>query len=122
MVITRHSFVRYSRELDSAVLVDSALAEDLANHPKVTAIEGNLPDVFEQVSSGSLDVVLCISVLEHLWNPLATLQECNRVVRAGGLCLFNVPSWRGKRFLEYSAFRLGRAPGKKWMTTRTITM
>jgi hypothetical protein len=26
------------------------------------------------------------------------------------MCLFNVPSWRGKKFLEYSAFRLGLSP------------
>jgi hypothetical protein len=26
------------------------------------------------------------------------------------MCLFNVPSWRGKWFLEYSAFRLGLSP------------
>ena len=28
----------------------------------------------------------------------------------GGVCLLNVPSWRGKRFLEYSAFKLGLSP------------
>ena len=28
----------------------------------------------------------------------------------GGVCLLNVPSWRGKRFLELSAFRLGLSP------------
>lgn len=97
-------------ELDRAVLVDFALAPDLKVHPKVTAFEGVLPDALSQVPSGSLDVVLCISVLEHLWNPLAVLQQCLRLVRPGGLCLFNVPSWRGKRFLEFSAFRLELSP------------
>jgi hypothetical protein len=28
----------------------------------------------------------------------------------GGTCLLNVPSWRGKFFLEFSAFRLGLSP------------
>ncbi|MFI5116981.1 MAG: methyltransferase domain-containing protein [Terriglobales bacterium] len=93
--------------LDSAVLVDCALAPDLKSHPKVTALEGVLPSVLAQIPSNSLQVVLCISVLEHLWNPLEALQECFRIIRPGGICLFNVPSWRGKRFLEYSAFRLG---------------
>jgi SAM-dependent methyltransferase len=96
--------------LERAVLVDLALADDLKNHPKVTALEGVLPSVLAQVPSASLDIVLCMSVLEHLWNPLAVLQECFRIVRRGGACLFNVPSWRGKRFLEYSAFRLGLSP------------
>lgn len=97
-------------EIEHAVLVDSALAPDLKEQPKVTAIEGVLPAVLDQLPSSSLDIVLCVSVLEHLWNPLAALEACFRIVRPGGLCLFNVPSWRGKRFLEYSAFRLGMSP------------
>ena len=96
--------------LEKAVLVDSALANDLKSQPKITAIEGLLPGALEQISSASLDTVLCVSVLEHLWNPLDTLEECFRIVRPDGICLFNVPSWRGKRFLEYSAFRLGLSP------------
>ena len=97
-------------ELERAVLVDSALAGDLKKEPKVTAIEGILPEVLKQVQSASLDVVLCVSVLEHLWDPETVLRECYRIVRPGGICLFNVPSWRGKWFLEFSAFRLGLSP------------
>lgn len=97
-------------ELAKAVVVDVALAEDLKTQSKVIALEGSLPTVLSQVASGSLDVALCMSVLEHLWTPLDTIRECFRVVRPGGLCLFNVPSWRGKIFLEYSAFRLGLSP------------
>jgi SAM-dependent methyltransferase len=97
-------------QLKRAVLVDSALAADLKGMSNVTAIEGTLPDVLAQIPSGSLDVVLCISVLEHLWDPLIALQHFRRIVRGGGVCLFNVPSWRGKKFLEYSAFRLGLSP------------
>ena len=97
-------------EIERAVLVDSALAADLKGSPNVTAIEGTLPNVLEQVPSSSLDIVLCISVLEHLWEPLIALEHCLRIVRPDGICLFNVPSWRGKKFLEYSAFRLGLSP------------
>jgi SAM-dependent methyltransferase len=97
-------------ELKRAVLVDSALAADLKNDSKITAIEGKLPDVLEQVPADSLDIVLCISVLEHVWEPLTMLEHCLRIVRPDGVCLFNVPSWRGKKFLEYSAFRLGLSP------------
>lgn len=105
------AFVRSTLDvLDRAVLVDIALSEELKAHPKVTAVEGVLPGALSQVPSASLDVVICISVLEHLWDPLAALQECYRIVRPEGVCLFNVPSWRGKRFLEYSAFRLGLSP------------
>jgi SAM-dependent methyltransferase len=97
-------------ELKQAVLVDSALAGDLKGLPNVKAIEGTLPDALAQIPSTSLDLVLCISVLEHLWDPLAVLRHCLRIVRPDGICLFNVPSWRGKKFLEFSAFRLGLSP------------
>ena len=97
-------------ELQQAVLVDFALSPELKGLPKVTAVEGILPGALSEVASASLDIVLCISVLEHLWDPLTALEECLRIVRPGGMCLFNVPSWRGKRFLEYSAFRLGLSP------------
>jgi hypothetical protein len=52
-------------------------------------------------------------VLEHLWDPLAMLRELHRVTAAGGVCLVNVPSWQGKRFLEFSAFRLGLSPAEE---------
>jgi len=97
-------------EIESAVLVDSAIAPDLKEQSKVTAIEGTLPAVLNTVPATSLDVVMCVSVLEHLWEPVRALEEAFRIVRPGGICLFNVPSWRGKWFLEYSAFRLGLSP------------
>lgn len=97
-------------EAEHAVLVDVALADDLKRRPDVTAIEGALPDVLSAIPDASLDVVTCLSVLEHLWDPATVLAECRRVVAPGGVCLFNVPSWRGKRALEFSAFRLGLSP------------
>jgi SAM-dependent methyltransferase len=97
-------------EIDRAVLIDVALAPDLKEHGRVTALEGTLPDALGSVTDASLDVAMCISVLEHLAQPLDTLVELRRVTAPGGLCLVNVPSWRGKRYLEFSAFRLGLSP------------
>jgi SAM-dependent methyltransferase len=93
-----------------AVLVDVALAPDLKEHRSVTAIEGRLPEALAAVEDDSLDVVLSVNVLEHLWDPLALLQELRRVAAPGGTCFVNVPSWRGKWFLELSAFRFGLSP------------
>ena len=97
-------------EIDHAVLVDVALAPDLMANPRVTGIEGSLPDALGGVPDGSLDVVLCISALEHLPDPLAPLVAFRRVVRPGGVVLVNVPTWWGKRMLELSAFRLHLSP------------
>lgn len=97
-------------EVAKAVLVDVAIAPDLKQHPKVQALEGGLPDALVGLPDASLDVVLIVSVLEHLWEPLRALQEIRRLLRPGGTCLVNVPSWRGRRYLELSAFKLGLSP------------
>jgi SAM-dependent methyltransferase len=94
-------------EVDHGVLVDVALAPDLVADDRLTAIEGPLPDALSAVPDDSLDVVMCVSVLEHLEQPLDALREFRRIVRPGGTVLVNVPSWLGKRMLELSAFRLG---------------
>lgn len=92
------------------VLLDVALAPDLKEHPKVRAIEGALPEAMGEVSDRSLDVIICNSVLEHLWEPLVVLREFQRVLAPEGTVLINVPSWRGKYFLEISAFRFRMSP------------
>ena len=94
----------------SAALVDVSISPDLVAHPKVATLTGPMPGVLSEVPSSSLDVVLCISVLEHLWEPEHAIREFRRMLAPGGVCLLNVPSWRGKRFLEYSAFKLGLSP------------
>jgi SAM-dependent methyltransferase len=100
-------------QVETAVLVDVSISADLRQHPKVTALEGDIPNVVRDLPAKSLDVIFCISVLEHLWNPGATLSEFRRLLAPGGVCLINVPSWRGKRLLEYSAFRLGLSPAEE---------
>ena len=100
-------------EVGTATLVDVSLAPDLATSPKVRAIEGLLPGAMDEIEDASLDVVLCMSVVEHLWEPEQTVAHFHRVLRPGGVCAVNVPSWRGKRALEYSAFRLGLSPAEE---------
>lgn len=100
-------------EVGSALLVDVALAPDLLTHRQVKAIEGRLPDALVDLPDQSLDVALCMSVVEHLWEPLPTLAQLHRLLRPGGVCAVNVPSWLGKRALEFSAFKLGWSPASE---------
>ena len=97
-------------DVRQAVLVDVALAPDLKTEQKVNAIEGTMPDALGVISDASLDVIVCNNVLEHLWEPLTMLREIHRILAPGGSLFVNVPSWRGKWFLEFSAFRLGLSP------------
>jgi len=94
----------------AVTLVDVSLAPDLKRHSSVHAIEGSLPDALSNLASGSLDAILCLSVLEHVWRPVELLKECHRTLAPGGICLINVPSWHGKGWLEFSAFKLGLSP------------
>jgi SAM-dependent methyltransferase len=95
------------------LLVDLQLADDLKRLPKVQAIEGRIETVLPGVASESLDVALCLSVLEHLDEPQDTLDGLHRILAPGGLALINVPTWRGKTLLELSAFRLGLSPARE---------
>lgn len=98
------------KDVAQLLLLDVSLDPALAEHPKVTAVEGVLPEALAGLADRSQDVVVCNSVLEHLWQPQATLDEIFRILAPDGVLLLNVPSWRGKFFLEFSAFRLGTSP------------
>jgi SAM-dependent methyltransferase len=97
-------------EVAHLVLADVSLAPALRANPKIVAHEGDLLATVRGLPTGDLDVVLIVSVLEHVWEPLEVMREIRRALRPGGVCLVNVPSWRGKWFLELSAFRLGLSP------------
>jgi SAM-dependent methyltransferase len=97
----------------AALLVDVALADDLKRHPKVTAIEASALEVLPTLDEASLDVVLCLSVLEHLWQPQSALDHFHRILAPGGVAILNVPSWLGKPFLELAAFRLRVSPAEE---------
>ncbi len=99
--------------VERALLVDVAIADDLKAHPKVTAVEGALGEVLPTIASSSFDVTLCLSVLEHMWDPGTVVHELRRVTAPGGVVLLNVPTWLGKRALELSAFRLGLSPAEE---------
>ncbi len=100
-------------EAARVVLADVAIADDLVRHPRVQALTGPLEGSLATLDDGSLDVIMCVSVLEHLWEPLDTLKHFHRLLAPGGICLLNVPSWAGKRFLEFSAFQLKLSPASE---------
>jgi SAM-dependent methyltransferase len=62
------------------------------------------------LADASVDFIVINSVLEHLEYPDAVLAEIYRSLKPGGWLFVNVPNWRGKTFLEFSAFKLGLSP------------
>lgn len=94
----------------SGLGVDVRISPEARAIEKLSFIESTIESALPELEDGKFDVVLLISVLEHLWEPLTALENCRRVLRPGGVLLVNVPTWRGRLFLEFSAFRLGLSP------------
>ncbi len=94
----------------SGLGVDVRISSEARAVDKLSFVESSIETALPDLEDGRFDVVLLISVLEHLWEPLPMLEHCRRVLRPGGVLFVNVPTWRGKFFLELSAFRLGLSP------------
>jgi len=45
---------------------------------------------FLPIRSESVDVVICYNVIDHCMDPCRVLKEINRILRPGGLLLFEV--------------------------------
>ncbi len=90
--------------------VDFSVAPELRNAKGYTFHEGPIEATLPKLPAASFDAVLLISVLEHLREPQTAIDTAWRLLRPDGVLLINVPTWRGKFFLEFSAFRLGLSP------------
>jgi SAM-dependent methyltransferase len=97
-------------KLKRGIGVDFQIAPELQTLEKFTFHEGTIEETLRTLEGETVDVVMLISVLEHLVEPQFVIQSAWRLLRRSGLLLINVPTWNGKRFLELSAFRLGFSP------------
>lgn len=96
--------------LRRGVGVDFRIAPELSRRERFTFHEGTIEGALPRLQGQTFDAVLLISVLEHLRDPLAVIESVRGLLKPAGVLLINVPTWRGKRFLEFSAFRLGLSP------------
>jgi SAM-dependent methyltransferase len=92
--------------LSRGVGIDESVGDEAKAHANLSFHEAPAQEVLPRLESESFDVVMMISVLEHLWEPVDALRACHRLARPGGSVVVNVPNWAGKTFLETSAFRL----------------
>src|SRR5262249_16275956 len=97
-------------KLKRGIGVDFQIAPELQTLEKFTFYRGTIEQTLPTLESETIDVVMLISVLEHLADPQFVIESAWRILRRSGSLLVNVPTWRGKRFLELSAFRLGFSP------------
>ena len=68
----------------------AAIAHLLRQYPALAAVRGNLAVL--PVRSGSVDTVVSLQVIEHVWDHPQFLAECVRVLRPGGLLVLSTPN------------------------------
>jgi 2-polyprenyl-3-methyl-5-hydroxy-6-metoxy-1,4-benzoquinol methylase len=96
--------------LKHGVGVDFRVQPELKALSNFTFHEGTIEEALPRLAIELFDAILIISVLEHLHDPLSVLEAAQRMLKPSGVLLINVPTWLGKTFLEFSAFRLGLSP------------
>ena len=96
--------------LQRGVGVDFQINPQLSGRDNLTFYQGTIEETLPKLQSQTFDAVLVISVLEHLSDPLLVIESVRGLLKPSGVLLINVPTWRGKAFLEFFAFRLGLSP------------
>jgi SAM-dependent methyltransferase len=96
--------------LNTGTGVDLQISAEAKAEPGMHYLESTLEAALPLLADGAFDLIMMTSVLEHLWQPGEALIHCHRLLKSDGILLVNVPTWRGKFFLEFSAFRLGTSP------------
>jgi ubiquinone/menaquinone biosynthesis C-methylase UbiE len=99
--------------ISEGVGVDFRVSEACERDPKLRFVLTAAEIALREFPDDEFDVVLFISVLEHLWDPQEALRECNRILRTGGTLLIHVPTWWAKPVLETSAFKFRTSPASE---------
>lgn len=102
--------VALAPRLARGVGIDFQIDPQLLGRDNLTFYEGAIDEVLPKLQTQTFDAILLISVLEHLGDPLFVIQSVRELLKPSGVLLINVPTWRGKGFLEFFAFRLGLSP------------
>lgn len=80
---------RTSRTL--AVDYDEAAATHAQRaYPRLTVVRGNAAAL--PLADGSVEVIACLQVIEHLWDQPGFVDECARVLAPAGLLLVSTPN------------------------------
>jgi SAM-dependent methyltransferase len=104
------NLVALAPRLQRGVGVDFDIAPELENVEKLSFYKAPIEEAIPSLAGKRFDAILLVSVLEHLKDPLLVVEAIRNLLKASGVLLINVPTWRGKSFLEFSAFRLGLSP------------
>ena len=102
-----------SPSIKRGVGIDVQISQAAKDTRRLTFHETPIEQALNELEAGQFDIILMISVLEHLWEPQRILAACQKLLQPSGVLVVNVPNWLGKRFLELSAFKLGLSPARE---------
>jgi SAM-dependent methyltransferase len=88
----------------AALRCSCRIATDLENFLAPLARESGVEFLLSSGSlqAGSIDVVICHHVLEHVVNPPAMLAEARRLLKDGGLLFLQVPYEKERRYRRFN--------------------
>lgn len=78
-------------------LVSSAAA--IARGKVDLVIEGDIEAMELPFEEGSLDVILCLDILEHLVDPWRAVKKLDKVLKPGGILIASIPNVRHCRLV-----------------------
>jgi len=85
-----------------------ALDQEIDEHLERIGIKTNKQTITDTLplESTAFDNITFINGLEHFFADQDMLHECFRILKPGGVLQVIVPTWFGKRFLEFMDFRM----------------
>ena len=78
-------------------IMSEGLRQSYARNKDILHIKCDFTDA--PFTTGSVDFVYSLNVLEHIEDDVKTMSECYRILKPGGYCLFVVP--RGEKLYDY---------------------
>lgn len=77
-------------DYDALTISHCAATYPAAAYPTAAFVRANLATL--PIATGSVDVVVTLQVVEHVWNHDEFVRECLRVLRPGGLLFMTTPN------------------------------
>jgi len=108
---TKHLFrgINYKRgdqvlNVDSRPLPGIDRVQNLQILPQKDSYDPGI--CWENLGDRMFDVVIAEHIAEHIWDRIAFLVECRRILKPGGMLILEVPSWKhaaGHNMLEHKS-------------------
>ncbi|MDR2548588.1 MAG: class I SAM-dependent methyltransferase [Desulfobulbus sp.] len=80
--------------------LDFEVSGALKSNNRLSFLEGDLTATLKEIPEESVDVIVFLSILEHMDDPGSILRSARRLLRMNGRIFFCSPTWFGKWVLE----------------------